>query len=81
MINHIMKTTIDIDEAKLLRIMKLGGFKTRREAVDYSLTEAERITHLKKIKLNPLPKSVIEAGIIAEYDPVKLRALELPEKS
>lgn len=38
-----VKTTIDLDEQKLKRVMQLTGIKTRREAIDFALTEAERI--------------------------------------
>lgn len=41
-----MKTTIDLDEAKLERVMNLTGLKTRKEAVEFALTEAERIARV-----------------------------------
>ena len=74
-----MKTTLEIDEPKLLRVMKLGGFKTRKEAIDYALSEAERLTHLKNIKSNPMSKATIQAGIVDDYDPIKLRELDKPQ--
>ena len=37
-----MKTTIDIDERRLKRVMELTGAKTRKAAVNYALREAEK---------------------------------------
>jgi len=39
----MVKTTIELDEAKLERVMRLTGIRTRKEAIDFALTEAERI--------------------------------------
>jgi len=44
-----MKTTIDLDEAKLLNVMKLKGFKTRKQAIDYALDEAERRARIESV--------------------------------
>jgi Arc/MetJ family transcription regulator len=41
-----VKTTIELDEQKLKRVMQLTGIKTRKEAIDFALTEAERIAAL-----------------------------------
>jgi len=41
-----MKTTIDLDEGKLERVMSLTGLKTRKEAIEFALTEAERIARI-----------------------------------
>jgi hypothetical protein len=41
-----MKTTIDLDEAKLERVMALTGITTRKEAIEFALTEAERIARI-----------------------------------
>ncbi len=49
-----MKTTIDLDEDKLGRVMALTGIKTRREAIDFALTEAERFARIKKMLLRSL---------------------------
>jgi Arc/MetJ family transcription regulator len=32
-----MKTTVDIDDKKLNRVMKLTGLKTMRETIDFAL--------------------------------------------
>ena len=41
-----MKMTLSIDEKLLARVMKLSGLKTKREAVDFDLREAERLGKL-----------------------------------
>lgn len=64
----LIKTTIEIDEAKLKRIMDLGGFSTRKEAVDWALTEAERIASLDRIAENPWPSSVVREAVDPSYD-------------
>ena len=37
-----MKTTVEVDEHKLKRVMDLCNISTRREAIDRALTELER---------------------------------------
>ena len=49
-----MKTTIDLDEAKLERIMALTGIKTRKDAIDFALNEAERIAKVNHALNSPL---------------------------
>ena len=48
-----MKITIDLDEAKLERVMKLTGLATRREAIDFALTQAERAAKVKSLLSRP----------------------------
>ena len=71
-----MKTTIDLDDKKLRRLMKLTGLKTRKETIDYALTEAERLARIRNVFAKPFyvdPSShIIEPG----YDVIKMRKLE-----
>jgi len=70
-----MKTTVELDEEKLLRVMKQGGFATRKAALDYALTEAERKTRLKVLEDQPF--YVTEGPVVAPgYDPSALRRKE-----
>jgi Arc/MetJ family transcription regulator len=69
---HI-KTTIELDEGKLEKVMKLGGFSTRKEAVDWALTEAVRIATLNHIKENPWPEAVLKEAIAEDYDVLAAR--------
>lgn len=73
-----MKTTIDIDDKKLHRLMRLTGLKTRKETVDFALTEAERLARIRKLLNGPF--YVDAAGDIIDpgYDVVKMRKMEKP---
>jgi hypothetical protein len=73
-----MKTTVEIDEKKLNRVMKLTGLKTMKEAIDFALAEAERVVRLKNILSGSF--YIEESGdvIYPEYDIVQMRELENP---
>ena len=73
----MMKTTIEIDEPKLIRVMKLGDFKTRKEAIDFALSEAERQVYFKQIKTNPWSKDFLKDAIVEGYEPMQIRELEI----
>jgi hypothetical protein len=68
-----MKTTIEIDETKLDRLMTLTGLKTRKEAVDWALTEAERIARIDQIAAHPWDSERVREGIDSEYDVLSIR--------
>ncbi len=74
-----MKTTIDLDDKKLLRVMKLAGLKTRKEAIDYALTEAERLAKIRKVLSESM--YVEPAGDVVDpnYDLLRLREAEKPK--
>ena len=67
------KTTIEIDEEKLERVMSLGGFKTRKEAVDWALTEAERLATIKHIAATPWTADMIKESVDPDYDIMSVR--------
>ncbi|MFZ4765530.1 MAG: type II toxin-antitoxin system VapB family antitoxin [Roseimicrobium sp.] len=69
----IVKTTIEIDEVKLDKVMKLGGFNTRKEAVDWALTEAVRIATLNHIKANPWTETEARMAVAEDYDVLAAR--------
>ena len=73
-----MKTTIDVDEDKLLRVMKLTGIKTRREAVDFALGEMERLARIRRLASESF--YIDPRGDIVDptYDLTKLREAEKP---
>jgi|GEM_PF-6667787 len=75
---NIIKTTIEIDEDKLERVMRLGNFKTRKEAMDWALTEAERLATLNHIERNPWSPTVMEGMVDPHYDVMAVRQLEAP---
>jgi 2-hydroxychromene-2-carboxylate isomerase len=72
-----MKTTIDLDEAKLKNVMKLTGIKTRKAAVDYALAEVERKARLAGLMSRPC--YVAEGPAMdPTYDLSKLRDADRP---
>jgi Arc/MetJ family transcription regulator len=72
-----MKTTIEIDEEKLKRIMEIGGFATRKEAVDWALTEAERIARMNRLAEEHWTSESIKDAIDPNYDLMALRRQEV----
>ena len=68
-----MKTTIEIDEEKLTRIMRLTGLKTRKEAVDWALTEAERIAGINRIAEEPWDAAYLKDAVDPSYDILEMR--------
>ena len=75
-----MKTTIDLDEAKLKRVMKLSGIGTRKEAIDAALTELEPKAKLNHFFANALPHEAYKDAIDPKYNLMKLRNLAKPKR-
>ena len=75
-----MKTTIDLDETKLKRVMKLAGIGTRKEAIDAALTELERKAKLNHFFANALPHDAYKNAIDPKYDLMKLREMSKPKR-
>ena len=72
------KTTIELDEKKLLRVMDLTGIKTRKEAVDYALVQAERAAKLNKLLSKSWTKEDLESALDPNYDLLALRRADKP---
>jgi hypothetical protein len=68
-----MKTTIELDDSKLESIMASMGFKTRKEAIDWALTEGERLAMMHHIRANPWSSAVLEEAIDPAYDVMAAR--------
>jgi hypothetical protein len=51
----------ELDEQKLLRVMDLTGIKTRKEAVDYALVQAERAAKLSKLLAKSWTRADLES--------------------
>lgn len=75
-----MKTTVDLDEAKLKRVMKLFGFVTRKETIDAALTELERKAKLNHFFANALPHDAYKNAMNPKYDLMKLRNMAKPKR-
>lgn len=63
-----MKTTVELDDSKLENIMRSMGFKTRKEAIDWALTEAERLAVMHHIRAHPWSAAALREGMDPEYD-------------
>jgi Arc/MetJ family transcription regulator len=73
-----MKTTIELDGAKLERVMALLGAKTRREAVDLALSEAERLGKIRQVLSRRWTEEEMRDSFDPAYDVLKLREREIP---
>ena len=71
------KTTIELDEQKLARVMKLTGIKTRRAAVDFALEQAERVGKMMEIFEGEFFVEAKGEVVAQDYDPLKLRLTEV----
>jgi Arc/MetJ family transcription regulator len=68
-----MKTTIELDDEKLARIMELTGLNTRKEAVDWALTEALRIASIDRIAEEPWDAEFLKEAVDPGYDILEMR--------
>jgi Bacterial antitoxin of type II TA system, VapB len=73
-----MKTTVDIDDRKLRRVMKLTGLKTRKETIDFALTEAERLARVSRMFQKPFYTEEEGPIIDPDYDLLGMRKRERP---
>lgn len=74
-----MKMTLSIDEKRLARVMKLSGLKTKTEAVDFALREAERLGKLcKLIASERLSAEDWKNSVDPAYDLMALRVADMP---
>ncbi len=68
-----MKTTIELDDEKLESIMRAMSFKTRKEAIDWALTEGERLAVMHSIRANPWSAEMLRDAVDADYDVLAVR--------
>ena len=76
--NDPMKMTVEIDEKKLSRLMKLTGIKTKTKALNYALSAAERSARRDKLLSTSLAPKDLETAVDPRYDLLRLRAQERP---
>ena len=74
-----MKTTIDVDEEKLVGVMRMAGIRSRKAAVDYALSCAERIERLRKLFEHPLPDAEYADSLDPSYEVMAVREQDKPE--
>lgn len=73
-----MKTTIEIDEDKLERVMKMTGISTMKEAVDWSLNEALRIATINRVMEDPWTPEEARSAVNPDYDLIAIRNNRTP---
>ena len=73
-----MKTTIDIDEKKLVGVMRLTGVRSRKAAVDYALECTERIERIHKLFEKALPDDEYRGALDPAYDLMAVRKKDRP---
>jgi len=73
-----MKTTVEVDEQKLQRVMDLCAIRTRREAIDRALTELERQANLKQLRTRKWDPAALREAVDPAYDVLELRKQEKP---
>jgi Arc/MetJ family transcription regulator len=76
-----VKTTVELDEQKLLRVMELTGLKTRKEAIDYALSQAERAAKITRLFDRPRrTKEELKNALDPDYDLMAQREGDKPQK-
>jgi hypothetical protein len=76
-----VKTRVELDKQKLLRVIQLTGLKTRKEAIDYALSQAERAAKIAKLFARPRrSKEKLKNLLNPKYDLMMLREQEKPDK-
>lgn len=73
-----MKTTLEIDEALVRRVMELGRIRTKTQAIEFALGAAERLLRRRRLLEENLPDGVLEDCVDPGYDPVALRESDVP---
>jgi hypothetical protein len=69
---------LNIDEAKLSRIMTLTGIRTKTAAIDFALDSTERAARLRKLLSGHLGAAQLRKATDPAYDLAALRAREMP---
>jgi Arc/MetJ family transcription regulator len=68
-----MKTTVELDETKVQKIMRLTGINTMKEAVDWALYEALRIAKISRIAEAPWDAEFLKDAVDPNYDVIQSR--------
>ncbi len=68
-----MKMTIEIDERKLSRIMKLAGIRTKTAAIDWALRSAERAARREKLFATRWAEEELRSAVDPSYDVLAVR--------
>jgi Arc/MetJ family transcription regulator len=68
-----MKMTIEIDERRLSRLMKLAGIRTKTAAVDWALRSAERSVRREKLFATRWAEEELRSSVDPSYDVFAVR--------
>jgi Arc/MetJ family transcription regulator len=68
-----MKMTIEIDERRLARLMKLAGISTKTAAVDWALRSAERAARREKLFATRWAEDELKSAVDPGYDVLAVR--------
>ncbi|MGA2974335.1 MAG: type II toxin-antitoxin system VapB family antitoxin [Spirochaetia bacterium] len=68
-----MKMTIEIDEARLSRLMKLAGIRTKTAAVDWALRSAEHTVRREKLFAVRWGEEELASSVDPSYDVLAIR--------
>ena len=68
-----MKMTIEIDERRLSRLMKLAGIRTKTAAVDWALRSAERSARREKLFATRWGEEELRSSVDLSYDVLAVR--------
>lgn len=73
-----MKATIELNEKKLRRVMKLTGIKTQKQAIDFALDQAEKVARIMNIMQGEFYTDEDASVVDPKYDYKKLRSQDKP---
>jgi Arc/MetJ family transcription regulator len=68
-----MKMTLEVDEKKLARVMKLTGIRTKTGAVEYALGTAERTARREKLFTVRWKPEELASAVDPTYDVLAVR--------
>ncbi len=81
MYHAVVKPTIEYDETRLKRVMKLTGLKSRAAALDYALHEAEQAARVRKFLKSLLSYAEYAGAVAPGYDVLAVREKETPYRA
>jgi Arc/MetJ family transcription regulator len=69
----LMKMTLEVDEKRLTKVMRLTGIRTKTAAVDYALKTAERAARREKLFATRWNSEDLAAAVDPGYDVLAVR--------
>ncbi len=75
-ISEPMKTTVEIDDKRLMHVMRLANLKTRKAALEFALIETEKMLSMRNLASKSFYAEA-KTAIDPKYDLAKLRREEI----